>query len=132
MRNRRRASRLHLLSGYPFDEQLRKPSSEVLDRAFGRRIDALGGIRVVGVNRGGVDDRGAGLHVPHRSACDPEHGADVGVDGTMPLFVRDLVERRMGRLVSSIVDRHVELAEGFDRLLHDGIAMLRVGHVATR
>ena len=55
-----------------FRQYLGKTAREVLDRAFRGPIGQQRRIRRVGIDRGGVDDRTAGLHVRHSSLGEVE------------------------------------------------------------
>ena len=60
-----------------------------------------------------------------------EHGRDVGLEGVVPFFVRDLFQRLAGHLVGGVVHEDVDPAEGLYGGGDDVPAVLGVGDVAA-
>jgi hypothetical protein len=105
-------------------QQLREAGREVLDSSLGGRIGEQAGIGTVGIDRRGVDDRAARLHVGHRGLGEVEHGVDVDAEGKLPLLVADVADIGEGCLVGGIVDEDVDTTEFADRRVYDLPAVL--------
>ena len=67
-----------------FDRLLRKCLSERHDRSLSGRIGQLLRARLVGLNRGRVNDRPAFRHLRQRGLEQIIHGIDIGPEGVLP------------------------------------------------
>ncbi|MNY26613.1 hypothetical protein D3C86_1604720 [compost metagenome] len=62
--------------------------------------------------------------------ADAENGGDVDIEGHHPFVVGDVFEVFVGHLERGVVDQHIDPAEAFDRLVHQGLAVRFLRQVA--
>src|SRR5215216_3674163 len=58
-----------------------------------------------------------------------EEGSDVGVEGTVPVLVRNLLKRLVGHLVGGVADQDVDASQLLHRRVDEIAAMLRLGDI---
>src|SRR5690606_2976012 len=112
------------------DQLLGKRTGEAIDGALGRGVVDQQRVADERVDRGGVDDRSAGLQVGQGGARKVEIAMDVGGEGRLPLLVGDVLEPFLHDLAPRVVDQHVEPAEGRDGAFDRTVAVTAVADVA--
>src|SRR5215211_2918745 len=100
------------------------------DGALRARVGEQRRGRLVGLNRGYVDDGAAFWHVRERGLDQPEHRVDVGLEGTVEQLGRDVGYPFDGHLVGRVVDEDIYLAELVDGPLDELFAVGLIGHVS--
>jgi hypothetical protein len=103
---------------------LGKPLSEGDDGTLGGGVVQEPWLRLVRLDRGGVDDACAWSHVRDRRLGEPEHSVEVGFQDAVELLGRDVgYAARLHHLVGGVVDEDVYPPELVHGLLHDGLAV---------
>ena len=99
---------------------------------FGGRVVGLADISHP-ARRRNIHDTAAsgGTHDPARGAAHEEDARQVHRDDRLPLFVRHLVQHGIA-IDASVVDKDVQPAEAFVDVLHERIAIVRIGHVQSQ
>src|SRR5215211_3805440 len=90
---------------------------------LGRRVGKEGGGGLVRLRGAHVDDRTTLRHVRERGLDEPEHRVDVGLEGAVQKFRRDIGYAFNRPLVGGVVDEDVYPAELVYGLLDQGLAL---------
>src|SRR5918994_2109885 len=107
-----------------------KPLGERDDGAFRAGVRQEGWRGLVGLDGAGLDDGPPRRHARKRRLDQPEHGVDVGLEGTVQQFGRDVGYPVDRHLVGRIIDEHVYPAELVHGLLDEIPAPVFVGDVS--
>src|SRR5215218_227513 len=111
------------------DDFLGEPLGEGDDGAFCARVRKQRRRRLVGLDGGYVDNGSTLGHVRERRLHEPEHRVDVGLEGSVEQFGRDVGYPFDRHLVGRVVDEDVYPAELVHGLLDERLALALFGHV---